>query len=168
VPDREKLLQIVDDPKSSETERAEAWQDLNALDSVSPQTSPAVDHLVRRFLHDTHTSTLGDVPHYALHQFLTELGMTTPDANSLYQRWLDESPVAGRKMKQMGIHLANCFLDQQDALAARLQSATAQGLNTVAIRREMKKLYQDWVDSSIFNEHPEIRHMMRDAIAHKL
>jgi len=168
VPDREKLLQIVDDPKSSETERAEAWQDLNALDSASPQTSPAVDHLVQRLLHDAHATALGDVPHHAVHQSLTELGIHTPDANSLYQRWLHESPVARLKTKQMKVHLANSFFDQQDALAAKLESATAMGLNTVAIRSEMKRLYQDWVDSSIFNEHPEIRQMMRDAIAKKL
>src|SRR5438445_3414568 len=34
--------------------------------------------------------------------------------------------------------------------------------------RSIKKLFTNWVDSSIFNEHPEIRQMMRDVVANKL
>ncbi len=153
---------------SDEAERRQARAQLAILDSDCPPTSPALDHLAEQLLRCAHVSTLGEVPHHAVHQFLTELGITTPDAHSLYQRWLHESPEAQRKMQQMAVHLANCFFDQQEVLAARLQDATAKGQDTQAIRNEIKRLFKSWVDSSIFNEHPEIRQMMRDVLANKL
>src|SRR5467141_927035 len=127
------LKAIIENPAASADNRAAAIRELEALGG---RTSPAVDHLVQQLLHETHLSTLGEVAHHTVHQFLVELGVATPNADSFYQRWLHESPVAQSKMKQMKVHLANCFFDQNDALVTRLQSATAQGLNTVSINVE--------------------------------
>lgn len=169
MPKKETLQQIISNPASSDAERQEAQAAIRDIESLDDTlTSPALDQLVQELVHDAHVPTLGEVPHHTVHQFLAGLGITTPDADSLYQRWLHESPVAQRKMKQMQVHLANCFFDQQETLAARLQSATAKGLDTSVVRKEMKRLYQNWVDSAIFKEHPEIRLMMRDVIANKL
>jgi len=169
VQKKETLQKIISNPASSGAERQEAQAAIRELESLDDgPTSLALNHLVQQLLRDARVSTLGEVPHHTVHQFLAELGIATLDADSLYQRWLHESPVAQRKLKQMEVHLANCFFDQQEALAARLQSATALGLDVSVIRKEMKKLYQGWVDSSIFNKHPEIRQMMRDVIANKL
>src|SRR5882762_11048143 len=92
-------------PAVSPEDQAAAKRQLDALGSPSPEFAAegTINRLTQRLLYESHVPTLGEVPHHTVHQFLTELGITNPNGEPLYRHWLQESPVAQRKMKQMEV-----------------------------------------------------------------
>jgi hypothetical protein len=159
VQNKEKLQQIVDDPTTSDAERAEAQRELDA-NHTGPET--AVDsRLENELLFEYHAASLVDVQHFDLHAFCAARKFSA-DADKLYFKWLKVSPVARQKMQQMRKHLENYFLESYDRMLARYRAALDRGSDVGQVNREALKFYRDWVDSSITPE--ELRSPFRELI----
>jgi hypothetical protein len=141
-------------------ERAEALRELDADHSV-PET--AVDtRLENELLFQYHCATLADIQHHDLHAFCTSLKFSAA-AQSLYMRWLEVSPVAQYKMREMKKHLRSHMLAGYDAMLKRYKEALDGGGDMNAANREAWKFYRDWVDSAVTPE--ELKPHFRQLIA---
>lgn len=158
MPDKEKLLQIVNDLSSSPAERAEAQRELDADGSVTA----ADTRLENELLFQYHAVTLGDIQHHDLHAFCSNLKFSAASQN-LYLRWLEVSPAAQSKMRAMKKHLRNYLIATYESLVKRYGAALETGGDLTTFNQEALEFYKSWADSTILPE--TMRKPFREMIA---
>ena len=144
---------------SNPTERQQAQAAVNSLEGDHTEYMPCP--LENEILSEYHAASLADVQYHDIHEFCTSHKFSA-DSQNLFMKWLEVSPVAQKKMRQMQKHLENYFIESYDNMLARYRHGLDTGGDMNALEREALAFFRNWVDSAVTPEpmKPKIRQLI--------